>query len=88
MACLYGNPNNKSQFQKLPKKPISSIVNHFKAYVTKYTRNNTDIFTVWQSNYYDRIIRTENELYRIRKYIVQNPKKWNQEKNNTENIFM
>lgn len=43
---------------------------------------------LWQSNYYDRIIRNEDELQRIRKYIIENPLKWEFDKNNTENLFM
>ena len=31
---------------------------------------------IWQRNYYDRIIRDEQELYRIKKYIVDNPKNY------------
>ena len=30
----------------------------------------------WQPRYYDHIIRTRIELYRIRKYIRENPEKW------------
>jgi len=31
---------------------------------------------VWQRNYYDRIIRDEDELWRIREYIANNPAQW------------
>jgi len=31
---------------------------------------------VWQRSYWDRIIRNEQELNRIRQYIVDNPVKW------------
>jgi putative transposase len=31
---------------------------------------------LWQRNYYEHIIRDEDDLNRIRKYIVQNPIKW------------
>jgi len=31
---------------------------------------------LWQRNYYEHIIRNENELNRIREYIANNPKKW------------
>ena len=31
---------------------------------------------VWQRGYYDRIIRNQAELDRIRKYIQENPLKW------------
>lgn len=31
---------------------------------------------LWQRGYYDHIIRNEESLYRIREYIINNPKKW------------
>ncbi|MFO7983355.1 MAG: transposase [Desulfuromonadales bacterium] len=31
---------------------------------------------LWQRNYYERIIRNDNELHRARKYITGNPAKW------------
>jgi REP-associated tyrosine transposase len=31
---------------------------------------------LWQRNYYERIIRSDTELNRIREYIVQNPATW------------
>ncbi len=31
---------------------------------------------LWQRNFWERIIRDENELNRIRKYIIENPMKW------------
>jgi len=30
----------------------------------------------WQRNYYEHIIRNENELNKIREYIINNPSKW------------
>ncbi|HMS99847.1 MAG TPA: hypothetical protein PKA12_13935 [Saprospiraceae bacterium] len=38
----------------------------------KYDRNNH----FFQQNYYDRIIRNQDELMRIRNYIIDNPKNW------------
>ncbi|MCH7677032.1 hypothetical protein IH879_19085 [candidate division KSB1 bacterium] len=37
---------------------------------------------LWQRNYYDRIIRDEDELNRIREYIIHNPEKWDEDKDN------
>lgn len=37
---------------------------------------------VWQRNYYERIIRNENELNEIRKYIKDNPLKWSVDQEN------
>ena len=53
---------------------LGSIIRGFKIGVTKFTSiNNIDF--VWQRLYYDRIIRNTQELWRIRKYIRNNPKK-------------
>ena len=35
---------------------------------------------VWQRNYYEHVIRTDNELHEIREYIVNNPAKWELDK--------
>ena len=55
---------------------IGSIIRGFKIGVTKWFRQNSNIKTVWQRNYYDHIIRNEIELIKIRKYIINNPKNW------------
>jgi putative transposase len=31
---------------------------------------------VWQRNYYEHIVRSENELNRVRGYIANNPLQW------------
>ncbi|MCL6525152.1 MAG: hypothetical protein K6T34_10915 [Thermoflavifilum sp.] len=36
---------------------------------------------LWQRNYWERIIRDENELTRIRQYILHNPIHWEMDKN-------
>lgn len=35
---------------------------------------------IWQSGYYDRIIRDDGSLQRIREYILNNPAKWNNDR--------
>ncbi|MCK8827529.1 hypothetical protein MWH25_07210 [Natroniella acetigena] len=35
---------------------------------------------LWQRNFYDRIIRNSKELNQIRRYIKNNPLKWNLER--------
>lgn len=37
---------------------------------------------LWQCNYYERIIRNDNELNGIREYIVNNSKKWEMDREN------
>jgi REP element-mobilizing transposase RayT len=41
---------------------------------------------LWQRNYFDRIIRNETELNRIREYIVYNPLKWESDRENPGNL--
>ena len=63
---------------------LGSVVRGFKIGVTKWFRANTDAQTVWQRNYYETIIRTGQDLNRIREYILDNPKKWNLDCENPE----
>jgi len=41
---------------------------------------------VWQRTYFDRIIRNETELYKIREYIRNNPLQWELDENNPVNV--
>ncbi len=38
----------------------------------------------WQRNYYERIIRNEQELNKIREYIINNPLKWSLDSENPD----
>lgn len=42
----------------------------------------------WQERFYDRIIRDERALKRIREYIANNPARWKSDRNNPENVWM
>jgi REP element-mobilizing transposase RayT len=41
---------------------------------------------VWQRNYYERVIRNDEELSRIRQYIVDNPARWEEDRENPNNV--
>ena len=47
---------------------------------------NTSGLPVWQRNYYEHIIRDEDDMNRYREYIVNNPLKWAMDENNPVNI--
>jgi len=66
---------------------LSNIIRGFKGASTKRIHKAGYLEFKWQSRFYDHIIRTENELTRIREYISLNPLKWEIEKNKPENIF-
>jgi REP element-mobilizing transposase RayT len=59
---------------------IASIIRGFKIGVTKYARQNNIPF-LWQALFHDRIIRNEKMLFNIRRYIMDNPKNWQSDKN-------
>ena len=73
-----------------PKKwELGNIIKLLKWYATKKMNKIDDkFFFAWQRNYYDRIIRNDDELNRIRKYIQNNPLKWEIEKDKQTGIFM
>lgn len=75
------SPLRKRSLPNGTSKTIGSIVRGFKIGVTKWFRQNTDIPTIWQRNYYEHIIRNENELNKIRQYVINNPLNWKMDDN-------
>ena len=69
---------------------LSDVIGKFKSFSSKQIRKilqGEEKFE-WQKSFYDRIIRNEKELYQIRKYIQENPLRWDIEKDNPENLIM
>jgi REP element-mobilizing transposase RayT len=48
--------------------------------INRVVTNNPEM-KIWQRNFYERIIRNEEELNRIRNYIVTNPETWGEDEN-------
>ena len=42
---------------------------------------------VWQRGYYERIIRDEQALHAIRRYIVNNPRRWATQQPNLDTLL-
>ena len=76
-----------SKFGQVTAGSISTIIGSYKSVVTKFCMKNNLEFG-WQTRFYDRIIRNEKELNRIRQYIRDNAMKWVIDRNNTEGLFM
>ena len=57
---------------------LSAIIGTFKSLVTRRANRMryTLGITLWQGRYYDNIVRSEEALHRIRRYIVENPERW------------
>jgi hypothetical protein len=62
------------------------VIRSFKAAVTREVRlqslHGND--PLWQPNYYDRVIRKDAELNRIREYVAHNPVAWLYDSENPE----
>ena len=67
----------KNQFGP-QRKNLASVIRGYKSAVTTYARKNNIPFD-WQSRFHDHIIRSMDEYRRISKYIVDNPRKWNED---------
>jgi REP element-mobilizing transposase RayT len=64
---------------------LSEIIRGFKTFSSRRiheTANNPKFR--WQKSFHDHIIRTDEELYYIRKYIKNNPANWNKDKDESE----
>lgn len=74
---LQYNYENKKKLIS-PSQTIGAIVRGFKGAVTKQINGlrNTPGNVVWQRNYFEHILRKENDLYNTRNYIQNNPLKW------------
>ena len=61
---------------------IGAVVRSFKACCTHAINkmNNNIGVSIWQRNYYERIIRNEKSYYQISEYIKSNPKNWQDDK--------
>ncbi len=75
------------QFGKSTVNSIPTIIKLFKSTVTKQINElrATPGQPVWQRTYFERVIRDEDELNRIRDYIIYNPVKWVDEEDNPKN---
>ena len=65
---------------------IPTINRSFKAAIIKQINElrNTPVVPVWQRSFYDRIVRNDDELNKIREYILNNPLKWQLDTENPE----
>lgn len=81
-AINQGAKGAKGAINRAP--TVGEMIRGFKARCTHMInkiRENTGC-PVWQRNYYERVLRNDNELTRAREYIINNPLKWNDDDNN------
>jgi len=58
--------------------PLSEVIRAFKSFSARRINalRGTPGVAVWQRDYYERIIRDDGALERIRRYIIENPARW------------
>jgi len=67
---------------------VTEVIRAFKTFSSRRINllRGTPGTRVWQRNYYEHVIRNENDLDEIREYIMNNPLKWELDKENPENM--
>jgi putative transposase len=74
-----------------PTLSLPDVIQRFKSFSTTLYRkenkkNGKSNPTLWQRNYYEHVIRRDESLDGIRKYIQENPSKWEMDKDNPVNF--
>lgn len=75
-ASLQQQPNTTQNQFGPQRNNLGSIIRGFKSACTTRIHDAGFSNFAWQGRFWDRIIRDQDELERIRKYIVDNPMKW------------
>lgn len=62
---------------------LPNIIGYFKMNTAKRINQLRDLrgMPVWQRNYYDRVIRNDQEFNQTRQYIIDNAKNWEKDEN-------
>ncbi len=67
---------------------VSNVINQYKSSVTRSARRPgiADHNPIWQTRFWDHIVRDEEDLNRIREYIRDNPVKWHLDRENKDRV--
>jgi putative transposase len=65
---------------------LGIIIRSYKSAVTNQVHkvNKMQGITIWQRNYYEHVVRNDNDLNQIRQYILDNPVNWALDSDNSE----
>jgi REP element-mobilizing transposase RayT len=79
-GTIYRAPTPR-RFGEGQAKSLATVIGNFKAAVTRRARalHRVPAVPVWQRNYYEHIIRNEDDLNRIRQYIIDNQPRWSED---------
>jgi putative transposase len=86
-GTIYRAPTKYEKFGKPMIGSLPTIIRTYKAAVTRQSNNELGVKNIWQRNYYDHIIRNEQEYTNIYDYIVSNPRNWDVDRNDLYPFF-
>jgi hypothetical protein len=75
----FRDPANRHSLISPHRNTMAVVVRTYKAAVTTFCHREGYTAFQWQRSCYERIIRHEAELNRIRQYITDNPANWNRD---------
>jgi putative transposase len=77
--------STERKFGNAQPKSLSSIIGSFKSAASKHCHEKNLDFQ-WQINYYEHIIKNDEDYARIKEYIANNPINWVKDENNPINF--
>ncbi len=77
MSTIGMHAHNHNEFSKPVKGSVSVIIQQYKAAVKRWCNANTHEYFEWQARFHDHIIRDAKSYEKIKNYIINNPKNWN-----------
>ena len=81
-------PALANKFAPLQSSSLQAIIHSYKAAVTRWCNKNNQSHFSWQPRFYEHFIRDKGALEKIRTYIVNNPRKWEYDRNNSNNLWI
>jgi REP element-mobilizing transposase RayT len=88
IASLQQPTDESNKFGPLKPGYLQAILHSYKSAVTRWCGKNGYQDFKWQERFYESIIRADGSVDRIRQYIINNPAKWEQDKNNPPDLWM
>lgn len=83
IIVIENQPFTENEEERRRRRSIHDLVRGFKSVTTReYNKivSNNEKNLLWQSSFYDEIIKNEDMLYETRRYIDENPMKWQDDK--------
>ena len=75
---MHGVPTAGRRFGEHRAGSVSSILNGYKAAVTRRARREGlwGAGPLWQGRFHDRVVRDDREAGLVRRYVAENPARW------------